>query len=163
MTPILVTIRNDRPGPIVVKFDEIALIAPNGRRFAAMPPQSVEGAVSAPVSAVPGPLGSFEGFPGRDPATIDPAYRSGVWPRGAPYGWDAGYDSTVYTTLRLPTKDMIARALPAGPIRAGEVAQGFVYFERVGPKGTSLDFVLPLVDAARGESLGDAHIPFVFR
>jgi len=163
LTPILVTIRNDRAESVIVMFGEIALMAPNGRRFAALPPQTIEGTVVEPVSAFPAAAGRLEVFPERDRAPLDPAYRMGTGMSSAPYGWDAGYGGPTYATVRLPTKDMLARALPSGPIRPGEIAQGFIYLERVGPEGISLELVLPLVDAARGESLGQARIPFVFQ
>ena len=161
MTPILVTIRNDRAEPVSVKSGEIALRAPNGRRFAALPPLTIEGTLVEPVSAFPSAVGSPYGpaIPGG--GTFDPWYRSGAL--GAPYGWDARYDGPAYATVRLPTRDMLARALPDTPIRPAEVAQGFVYLERVGPKGTSGDLVLPLVDAVSGQVLGEVRLPFVFQ
>jgi hypothetical protein len=161
VTPLLVTIRNDRTEPVAVKSGEVALLAPNGRRFAALPPLTIEGTLVEPVSAFPAAVGGPYGpaVPGGGP--FDPWYRSRVG--AAPYGWDPRYDSPTYATVHLPTRDMLALALPDAPIRPAEVVQGFVYLERVGPKGTSVDLVLPLVDAGSGQALGAVRIPFVFQ
>ena len=91
----------------------------------------------------------------------DPSYRPGAL--DAPFGWDTRYDGPTYATVRLPTRDMLALALPDAPIRPAAVAQGFVYLERVGPKGTSVDLVLPLAGAGSGQELGEVRIPFVFQ
>jgi hypothetical protein len=163
VTPILITIRNERAQLVSVKSGETALMAASGRRFAAIPPQAVEGTVEEPVSALPVSVGGFYGTAEFDGRVLDPWYRSGPWQPGAPFGWDTRYDGPSYASVRLPTRDMLALALPDAPIRPGEIAQGFVYFERVGPKGTSVDLVLPLLDAGSGQRLGEVSIPFVFQ
>jgi len=159
MTPILLTIRNDRAAPVAVKLGEIALVAPTGRRFAALPPQAIEGSLVAPASALPYAAGGIFWAGPREADTRD---------RPFPFGWEDHYDRPAYATIRLPTRDMLARALPDGPIQPGQPVQGFAYFERVGPKGTSVDLVMPLVemplvDPNGGRSLRDVRIPFEFK
>ena len=154
MTPILLTIRNDRTAPVAVKLGEIALVAPTGRRFAVLPPQAIEGSLSAPTPALPYAAGGVL-WAGPEEA------RTGERPFS--FGWEDHYDRPAYATIRLPTRDMLARALPDGPIQPGQPVQGFAYFERVGPKGTSLELVMPLVDPDGGRPLRDVRIPFVFK
>ena len=163
LTPIFVTIRNDRAEPVAVKSGEIALVAPNGRRFAALPPRAIEGTLVEPVSALSSTAGGYSGAVGPNWGVFDPWNRSGTSLPRAPFPWDARYDGPEYATIRLPTTDMLARALPDAPIQPGQRVEGFVYVERVGPKGTSVDLVLPLMDADGARSLGEVHIPFVFQ
>jgi hypothetical protein len=163
MTPIFVTIRNDRAEPVGVKSGEIVLLASSGRRFAALPPKAIEGAMVEPVSALPSVVGGPYGSGSLDGGAFDPWSRSGTGLPGGPFGWDARDDGPAHATVRLPTKDMIALALPDAPVRSGQTVQGFIYFERVGPKGTSVDLVLPLAEAGSDQSLGEARIPFLFQ
>jgi hypothetical protein len=168
LTPIFVTIRNERAEPVGVKSGAVVMIAPNGRRFAALAPQAIEGSLVEPVSAFPTFAAGAYGPVAPDGGAFDPWYRSGAWPRGAPFGAEARYGGPEYATIRLPTRDMLTKAVPDAPILPGQQVEGFLYVERVGPRGTSLELVLPLLvlpsmDAETARPLGEVRIPFVFQ
>jgi len=165
--PILVTIDNGGSRPLSFKYDEIALVAGDGRRFAAIPPETIQGALTEPVSALPGPVAAppYQDMPGSGLWYSDGATFG--WQRwgGEPsYGWDPWYSpGPSWIQVRLPTPDMLDLALRNAVVAPGQHVQGFVYCQRVARKGTPVDLVLPLTDAETARSLAVVSIPFVFK
>jgi hypothetical protein len=84
----------------------------------------------------------------------------GVWPYSYPYD-PFFYDSLyAYWPEQLPTQDMLSQALPEGAVQNGGKVSGFVYFQGVGKRESSVNFTMSLVDATNGQSFGQVSIPF---
>lgn len=166
VTPIRVTIENGSDTPIRLRYDDFALVGPQGRRYAALPPYGVEGEVTDPVlvdayDPVTAPGFAYSGF------SVAPYYAS-VYPTVTPYAGAFGYDPyyhdryyTVYRDIELPTREMVAEALPEGVISPGGRVSGFLYFERVPPSAPSVRFRADLTGAESNETFGEISIPFV--
>lgn len=90
------------------------------------------------------PLCTFRPFAGR--FVYDPRFYSTYFP--------------VFQRLRLPTGDMVQKALPEGVVEAGGKVTGFLYFEDidVGSDDTAT-FTTDLVNASSGEPVGAIRIP----
>lgn len=127
VTPMLVRVENDGAVAVQVRYEDFALVAEDGRRFAAIPPFNVRGVVSTPnrgLYPVYGPgVSPFYSFyphlavaPGIYP--FDPLYYDAYWPY-----W--------YRWVDLPTGDMVQKALPEGVLQPGGRTTGFLYFEDV--------------------------------
>jgi hypothetical protein len=157
VTPMLVTIENHGNRPVRIAYERLRLVAANGRAYYALAPQSIEGSVTvtsedldyAPLAFedVPGPhispylLGATSAIRRTHPATwqaVDPGWRE----------------------VRLPTPDMLRKALPEGVLEPGRVASGFVYFERL-PAHAGRFQVQAGFPAADGERVIRLEIPFV--
>jgi hypothetical protein len=63
----------------------------------------------------------------------------------------------------LPSREMLALALPEGVLEPGQRVAGFVYFERVPRDVSVVRLTAPLVDARSGESLGVVGLPLRLR
>src|SRR5262249_44614550 len=84
----------------------------------------------------------------------------GVWSGYYPYD-PFYYDSLyAYWPERLPTQDMISQALLEGAVQEGGRITGFVYFQGVGDRESSVTFAMNLADATNGQSFGQVSIPF---
>jgi hypothetical protein len=155
LTPVLVTIDNQGARPVRVRHESFALTGTD-RTFAALAPFEIDGAVAVQVPAGPG------WAPWHSPAYLGYPYAfpsdSFYWRR---YAWDPFYWDRYWTDwVRLPTGDMVQKALPEGTVEAGDRVAGFVYFERVRDV-EAVTFQTNLVDARTGEQFGVVTIPFV--
>lgn len=157
VTPVLVTIDNGSDIPIRIRYDEFALVSPDGRRLAALAPFDVDGVLWERV--VERPFGRFHHhwfFVARD--------RLGRQRLVHPFHFDPFFDDFSFfrfAPVRLPTADMVQMALPERVLAPHERVAGFLYFERVGRDLLQLDFTLRLVDNRTGEALARLTIPFV--
>jgi hypothetical protein len=62
--------------------------------------------------------------------------------------------------MKLPTADMIHKALPEGVLEPGGKVTGFLYFEDVKTdKNDKATFTTDLVNAATGEPVASIRIP----
>jgi hypothetical protein len=146
-TPVRVTIENRGHAALAVSLSDFGLTA-HGMRYTALPPSAARGAFGA-----------------RDPFA-SPAVRPARW------DWDGFYPGQLdepryyYEDYqgdfieRLPTRDMLTLALPTGPVPAGGVADGFVYFQRVDDHLPSVSFEMTLTDASSGRAIGHVSLPF---
>lgn len=158
LTPILVKIENESRTPLRVRYEEFALVDAEGRRWAALPPFDMEGAVNEPVRSAYGSYGYH---------VAPHLYR--VYPHMSYYHGPFAYDPIYYYDyyprmfdVQLPTTDMLAHALPEGVLDPGGRVSGFLYFERVeDPAQGRVDFRFDLVDAAAEKEIGRIEIPFV--
>jgi hypothetical protein len=161
-TPILLELQNNGTHPVLVRYNHIWLKDADGHRFNVMPPYDVNGSITQAYE-VQNPFYGFNRF------TVAP-YLSRWYPRllryrGA-FAYDPSYYSpyvTDYERVRLPTADMVQRALPEGVIDAGGRAEGFVYFEALHKDARSLTLSVEIVDATTNTSLGTATIPFIVK
>jgi len=61
---------------------------------------------------------------------------------------------------QLPTPQMVTEALPERPLADQERAEGFVYFQAQGDRGSPARLTMNLVDAATAQSLGQVELNF---
>jgi hypothetical protein len=157
VTPLLLTIDNQSGRPLRVRLEQFAQGGPGETRLAAHTPNHNDRYVYEPVSALP--YGTY-GYPLSWPRS----YGSYGW---GPFGWDpyGWYDPwPPPRSVRLPTTDMVLRALPEAVIDSGVRTRGFVFFDRATrKKGSPLALTMDLVDARSGERFGEIRIPFVVR
>jgi hypothetical protein len=167
---VRITINNNSDSPIRLRYSDFALVAPDGHKYAALPPFKVEGEIMNPVLA-PGygiivtPRFYYRGF------FVAPYY-SRIYPGIPVYGrryyfYDPFYYDYYYQNLVSairPTVEMLGLGLPEGVIQPGGSVTGFLYFEHVEPGVPEVSFRQNLVavgSAARGEaSFGEISIPF---
>lgn len=165
VTPLQVTLNNGSSDSVAVRYRNFSLIAPDGQRYAALPPFSVQGTVDMrETEPVADPGFTYDGF------GVAPSY-GGYYSGGVgvydTYGYSA-YDTGYYGTyadywdnVQLPTREMIARALPEGVVEPGGRVQGFLYFEKVdGDAVPRVRFRADLQDAGGGRTFGEISIPF---
>lgn len=170
VTPVKVRIENDSSSDVRMDYGDFALVAPNGKRYAALPPYGVEGTVAEPVltssyTPLTRPGFHYENF------FVAPYYAP-VYPGMIPYAgvhhyW---YDPTYYAHyydywahIPLPTPAMLQQALPPGVIEPDGEVSGFLYFERVGMGIERVHLRADLVDADDGRRMGEIRIPFTVK
>jgi hypothetical protein len=164
--PLLVTVENRGSVPIRLRYAGFTLVAADGRRYRALSPFDIRGAVSEPL-----PYGAYPDW--GDAPYLGPYYPG--WRPGGPFPrrwyydryWDRyayGYYPPPYPAYRrvpLPTPDMIQAALPERVVQPGERVTGFLFFEGVPARVSRVDFVADLIDARTSAPLGTVSIPFV--
>jgi hypothetical protein len=169
VTPVRVYIENDSGEPLRVRYSEFALVAPDGQRYAALPPFNVEGDITEPVlvrdySPVADPIFTYDAF------SVAPYY-STIYPDLTPYADPFFYDpdyyyrygdvlDTIFVEENLPTATMLQNALPEGVLYDGGQVSGFLYFEKVDPEQPRVTFRADLEKADAKASFGTATIPF---
>lgn len=160
VTPMLVTITNDGPRPLEIRYEHFALQTPGGVVFAALPPFQVKGFTLDPLNN----LGPTAGF-GFSVAPYLSPYYPGWTVYGGPFPFNSGYYGGYYGfysafgQIRLPTSDMLQRALPEGVLAPGGRISGFVYFDHV-LDVVRVAFVARLIEVG-GQEFGMIGIPFV--
>ncbi len=161
VTPIQVTVKNRHGSAIRVLYNHFALIAPDGKRFSALPPFEIKGSVevAAPPAASGAPAFRSRHF------FVSPhhhAYVPGVPMAGEPFPHDPFYYDRYYGAweeIELPTDYMKSAALPEGDIRDRGDVTGFVYFEKV--EGVEkVELHMDLMEADDGTIFGRIRIPF---
>jgi hypothetical protein len=157
VTPIMVTVDNGGAVPLRVRREQFALVAADGRQFAAHAPHEIRGAVLEPApAALAYPRFSFG---------VGTVTRRG-WGAGlgGPFGYDPFYYGDYFyppdVHVELPTVNMLQQALPERVLAPGERVAGFLYFDRVPRKAGRVDFVARLVDGSTGQPIGVLAIPF---
>jgi hypothetical protein len=158
-TPILIELENNGQFDMLVRYNHIALTDEAGHRFAAMPPYDVDATINE-ASTVRNPYYGFNRF------YVAPYLRR--WYPGfsmydGTFAYEGSYYSpfiTRYRSVKLPTADMVQRALPEGVLEAGGRAQGFVYFEALDRDAGMLTLSVDIIDAHSGAVAGTARIPF---
>jgi hypothetical protein len=124
-TPVLVTVTNDSDKALRVRYADFMLHGPASQMYHALPPFKITDAVTQPISDVTG----YRGF------LIAPylsPYYPGMRVFSSPFLFDEVYFNRFYPSfveIRLPTGDMIQKALPEGVLEPGGRVSGFLYFE----------------------------------
>jgi hypothetical protein len=103
--------------------------------------------------------------PGETSSASRPAYADVYpavddWPGPvvyAPYQYH-GFDGR--WPERLPTEDMLSKALPEGVLQEGGKVAGFVYFRSVTAREPKVEFEMTLADASDGQTFASVAIPF---
>jgi hypothetical protein len=162
VTPFFVELENTGSSRVLVRYNNFSVTDASGKRHAAMPPYDLSGSVTESYT-VQNPYYPYTGF------TVAPYLRR-YYPRMAFYDGTFAYDQTYYDPyltsfrrIRLPTTDMVQRALPEGVLAPGGKISGFVYFEHVDATSSSLNFQFAMTEATTNQPLATAHIPFVIR
>ena len=185
-TPVKVAIENHSGKAVRVSYPDFTLSGSSGFKYAAIPPMSAKGQISQAEPSHRGPrfqLAFYQGgvtTPGlssrvrlaarehaydHDHFFVAPHFSAyypgwGVWPYSYPYD-PFFYDSLyAYWPEKLPTQDMLSQAFPEGVVQDGGKIAGFVYFQGVGKRESSVTFSMNLVDATNSQSFGQASIPF---
>lgn len=167
VSPLRIEIQNNSDKPLRVRYSDFALVNGNdGKRFAALPPYSVDGNISErSVARYDRPIDQVgfvhKGF------HVSPFY-DGVYPRmrywGRPFEYDPYYYSHYHDYWRqipLPTDEMLRQVLPEGVVDPGGSLAGFLYFEKVDSDLMEVEFRYELANANNGERFGMLTIPFL--
>jgi len=160
VTPLFVSIRNDSPDPVRIRYRDLTLTGPSGLETAAIPPFQLQRPGSEGVAAVAPAYvprrfllyGRYRHFyPGLP-----------VW--GGPWDYDPLFYDRYYRTWEpsLPTPDMLQQALPEGVLQSGGEAAGFLYFHRLREAGP-VTFSAEIVDAQSRALIGSVQIPMALQ
>ncbi len=189
VTPLKVRIENHSKNPVRLSYEDFAIQGPTGETFAALPPSEITGQhygedlPSGPARVVlaawqpPQQHHGHHASHGHTRIIITPSfawrgfYYAPYWSFGYsgigpwPYWWgpSVGYYHRYYPymrSFRLPTRSMLSKGLPEGVISPNGYVDGFLYFRKVDPKLTNVDFVAKLQDAKTGSQFGEIQIPF---
>ncbi len=156
VTPLLIKIDNQHSESIRLRYNEFILRAKDGRQFHALPPFDIKGSqvdrlnYNFPVSGFVIAPYQWRFFP------AFPRVRGGFALDGIYYG---AYHPAM-NRLRLPTSDMIVKALPEGVLEPQGKITGFLYFENVDRDLEEIDFVAQIVSAESKATVGEIRIPF---
>ncbi len=160
LTPILVRLENESDRPLRVRFEEFELVTPSGMSYAALPPFDIEGEVTERV-------GSYAyAAPGFYVAPHLRHHYVGFGVFGGPFGHYPYYYASyypVYARYDLPSRDMLARALPEGVLEPGGRITGFLYFadlDAIDPQPARIRLRYVLVDAEARQRFDVIEIPF---
>jgi hypothetical protein len=77
-----------------------------------------------------------------------------------PLWGDPFFYGPMFTSVDLPSSDMVQLALPERVVEPHDTATGFLYFERVG-KVPRVDLTARLVDDRRSQPFATLTVPFV--
>lgn len=86
-----------------------------------------------------------------------PAYEP--WPRSINTRSPTESISNALLAANLPSADMVADGLPEGVLESGGMVSGYLFFDRVEPKETRVNFNLRLTDPDSTEQFGQITIP----
>jgi len=155
LAPVRVTLDNKGTHRVRIAYGDFTLGGPSGFRLAALPPHQVAADNASAVQP-----GAF----GRRYVLVPWASRFYDGERQGAYPVETGYYGRYYVAspATLPDQDVLRRALPEGVLEPGGEASGFLYFADQ-PKGTPLTFLVSLVDADLGQSIGTVSIPLVVK
>ena len=165
VTPVHLAIDNRSGRELRINYNDIRIEDPDGGIYQILPFYRMEGTVEKPVIVSDWDYTAYvpPGF--AVAAYTAPLYGSEVVIYEGPYDYDPDYYETYYrywAEVRLPTTEMIQRALPEGVLSEGAMVDGWVYFEKI-PEVDELDPVIlsvELIDAESGEHFGRARLPF---
>ena len=161
--PLLVTVHNGSSMPVRIRYQEFQLVPPSGAARSALPPFDIRGAETTAV-------GTVGIVPGPYPYVIDgflvAPYMSAFYPHLTPFAGPFLFDPVFYSTnypvfldIPLPTRDMVAKALPEGVLQPGGSITGYIYFQGDDVAGERATLRMDVVDASNGRMLGSARIP----
>ncbi|MBW3566486.1 MAG: hypothetical protein KY410_00775, partial [Proteobacteria bacterium] len=164
VTPVLVRIDNDGRIPIDVRYRDLSLLGPDGKRYRAVPPYRIDSSVSRPTVDMQHDPVTDPGFTGSG-FEIAPYYSS-AYPGMAVYEdvfvFDRNYYDAAYRywqETELPTYEMLQQALPEGVVHSGGNVEGWVYFEKV-PIGTDRVVLhTELIDSRSGRQFARVRVP----
>jgi hypothetical protein len=163
ITPMRIIIQNKSQNALQIRYSDFTIIAPNRVSYAAVPPRQVMGAVKDGVSIRP----AFQrtGFYSA-PYYGDYYAGSDIPAYGGPFPYDAPYYDTYYQYWqrfeKLPTPEMLARALPEGVIAPGGSLDGYLYFAKIRQEHrTTVTLQVRLRTANDNQPFVSVSMPFI--
>ena len=149
LTVVLVLVQNDGHHRVRLRHQDFALVRPDGRRLAAIPPFEIRGTVGEPVDMA---------YPALYPPWFFVGHHHFIYnPFWEPF---YSYPSVVYVPL--PTGDMIQKAMPETVVEPGARIQGFLYLPRLRKEDRGrMTFTADLVDAQTQQPFATVTIPFI--
>lgn len=159
LTPVRVRIENSSERRLLLRYDGFELVTPEGMSYAALPPFDITGEATER-------SGSYRyGVSGFHIAPHLRHYHPHFGVAGYPFLYHDHYYRGYYPVYRryeLPTRDMLARALPEGVLDPQGRITGFVYFadlDKIKPLPERLELRFALIDAETEERFGVIDIP----
>lgn len=161
--PILVEVENNSKVPVQIRYQAFRVTSPSGAdRFVALPTFNIKGTEVEPITT---PLYPFSGF------LIAPHHHHFfpfLTPFHHPFDHFAYYDLYYprFVRYKLPTVDMLRKALPEGVLQPGGKVTGFLYFDEEAEEAEEIEegerahFVADLINADTGKQFGTVTIPF---
>ena len=160
ITPLQVTVVNHSDRPVRITYDDFTLTGSSGFAYSALPPYKITGSVREPVMV---PRFSYSRF------YVAPFYRPfypavPVW-AASPWRYNSYYYNRVWADwpVRLPTRDMREKAIPAGVLQPGGQVSGFLYFPKLPRETTTVTFKQSLVDSSTQKTIAEVELPFVYK
>ena len=176
VTPVKVTIENSSGRPVRVAFADFSLDGKKHYRALPMVAQDVpvslrqnapllRRVLNEPVAPAtpadpqrPKPRFQSRGFfVAQFYKKQYPAYEP--WPRSINTRSPSESISNALLAADLPSADMVADGLPEGVLENGGMVSGYLFFDRVEPKETRVNFNLRLTDPDNTEQFGQITIP----
>ena len=158
LTPVKVSISNEGPHAVSLRYRNFTLKNPDGISSSALPPFEIRGSTNdpSPVIAPNFRYRNFMAYPNY--RFYGPRFR--YW--ADDWGWDpAWYNSNYgYWQRDLPTADMLRKAIPEGVLNPGGSVEGYVYFQRVPDKTPAVELQVNLMDARSHTQFGTIRVPF---
>jgi hypothetical protein len=171
LTPMKVTIENDSDRPLRVRYEDFVIESGSGVQYTPLPPLDIKGEV-VETADVPVYLPRYATVPrvliprfGHRRFYLAPwymPYYTGLRPWAYPWRFNGRYYDRYYPRWRvkLPTEDMLSRAIPEGVIDAGGTLSGFLYFPDLKDDPQRIVFKASLSGAREGRELATLRVPF---
>jgi hypothetical protein len=162
VTPLKVTIVNNGPEPVAIRYDHIYLEGPGGKRWAALPPYEAQKEAAqaiTPPPPPPAPLWVYDRF------LVAPHLRW-YYPYLTAFADPFLYDDVYYDQYRrywrrrrIAMRDVRAQAIPEGVLEPGGRVSGFLFFEHVPSNAGPVSLHADLLDARTGRQLATVVTP----
>lgn len=162
VAPLRVRLENDAARPVQVRYNAFTLSGPDGSTYHVIPPRYLTEEEDFGVIAMqPGFIAAQ--------FLVAPYYGyafDGITPYSGEFPYDSDYYETYYSyweqTLLLPTREMVAVAIPEGVLEPNGRLDGYLFFERLQePDGAEVTFHAELKGLNGDESFGTVRLPFI--
>lgn len=167
LTPIKVTIENRGSRPLRICYEDFIIETGQGTRHTPLPPVDIRGQVTEladhPVYVPRYTVVPRFGHRGFYVVPWYGPYYPGLRPWRTPWPYSRTYYDTYYPrwTVKLPTADMIERAIPEGVIEPGGSVTGFLYFPALEKDLERIAFKAHFSTPSEREPVADLTVPFV--
>ncbi len=163
LTPVSVRVENHSGRALSLKSEHFTLVGGSRFRYSAVDLLELRGVAGRQLEPGSGTGGAGVGTRmhwGRRPYPYGPGWSGPGWydPFWGPYY--QGPRGHPACQEQLPTEDMLEEALPEGILENGGTVTGFLYFQGVAHRESSVTLQARLVDATTGETFGALDIPF---
>jgi hypothetical protein len=159
VTPLKVTIVNDGPRPVAIRYDHIYLVGPDGKRFAALPPYQAEREAAQAIAPPPPPPLVYDRF------FVAPHLRY-YYPYLTPFADPFLYDPLYYDQYfqywhrrRVAMREVRSLSIPEGVLEPGGRVSGYLFFEHVPSKQGQVTLHADLLDARDGRPVAVVTVP----
>jgi hypothetical protein len=166
LTPIQVTVENHSGRALRIRYQDLSLHGGTGASYAplALARENAYRFGSLMRTAAYQPMAVYVPVTARcdkQEGLVDAPYLAYSYPGPSPFrssvfAYGEGDPSCAQA---VPTGEMLAEALPEGSVQDGARAAGFLYFEGVGNRESTVQLGMNLVDANSGQPFGQVSIP----